>query len=349
MFCGPADRRSVSTGRSAIRVAPDLWPANLYPDSHIRSLGLEGDPEVRRLLRMALRDAWPAARRFKWQVGPLCEMLPEEEEVGYSGEDGTMFVKVRDSSQSKGRFYPYSFVLATLLHELTHLTHLGHGKAFYRMLAEAAAICGADHAIRSEVRMHIGAELLNAVCDNDVRRARALLSVIPEAVGCRLPHAGNQLPLDYAAHHGRVALTRLLLEARADADATCRSDGIPPLVRAAARGNAKTALVLLKAGASRGRDALDDSVFQATAAANSMGKYCADSNSICEMKHDAPIRLAASTRRRRCVGTSMLRRVESLPLLSTKESYVVHPGLATTAKLDRSTIRRVNLSGSLAL
>lgn len=239
--------------------ALQLYPAHMYPDAHISSLGLDGDAEARRLLRQALRDCWPAAKKFGWQVGALCELEPGEKEVGYSAEDGTLFVKVRDPARMRGCFYSYSFVLATLLHEMTHMSVLGHGKSFYRCLAEAATLAGADPALRREVRAHICGELLNAVCDNDSRRARALLAVLPEAVSCRLPGVGNQLPLEYAAHHGRVALTRLLLEARADPDITCREDGVPPLARAAARGNAKTAMVLLEAGALRGRDALDNS------------------------------------------------------------------------------------------
>lgn len=43
---------------------------------------------------------------------------------------------------------------------------------------------GAVPALRREVRTHVYAELLNAVCDNDARRARALLAVFPEAVLC---------------------------------------------------------------------------------------------------------------------------------------------------------------------
>lgn len=226
-----------------------------YSDVQISSLGLERDAEVRRVLRRALRDAWPAARRNGWRPVALCELEPGDRDVGYTAEDGTIFVKVRHPTQGHSHFYPYSFVLATLLHELTHLSHLGHGKAFYHRLVEAAAECGAEPAVRCEVRSHICAELLNAVCDNDARRARALLAALPEAVACR-PGAGRPLPLEYAAHHGRVALTRLLLEARADADAS-GADGVPPLARAAARGNSKTAMLLLAAGATCGRALLE--------------------------------------------------------------------------------------------
>lgn len=252
----PVERRA-GADRSREAVAKELWPPGLYPDTHISSLGLEGDAEARRLLRMALRDAWPAAKRFGWHVGNICELEPSESEVGYAGEDGTVFVKVRDPNKVRGRFYSYSFVLATLLHELTHFTVLGHGKAFYKRLAEAIAVCGADPAVRREARGHVCAELLNAVCENDGRRARALIGVLPEAVSCRLPGAGHQLPLEYAAHHGRVAITRLLLEARADPDCCASCASMPPLARAAARGNAKTAKLLLEAGAMRGREVLE--------------------------------------------------------------------------------------------
>lgn len=219
-----------------------------YPNVHITSLGLQSDLDARWLLRRALRDAWPAARQFGWHLSELRELDPEDDDVGYTTEDSILYVKLRDPAT--GGFYPYSFVLATLLHELSHLSVLGHGKAFYRRLVEAVDRCQADTSMRRELRSHVCAELLNAVCDNDARRARALLAVLPEAATCRCkrPGAGcSQLPLEYAAHHGRVALTRLLLEARADAGATGGDGGVPPIVRAAARGNAKTTMVLLAA------------------------------------------------------------------------------------------------------
>merc|ERR1712232_1208718 len=96
---------------------------------------------------------------------------------------------------------------------------------------------------------------MGAVCDNDARRAKALLAVLPEAAMVQRPgHVCNQLPLEYAAHHGRVALTRVLLEARAQVDAT--REGLSkatPLQRAVERGNSKTALLLLEAGADASR------------------------------------------------------------------------------------------------
>lgn len=212
----------------------------------ISSLGLKGDREVRRTLRHALRDAWPAMREFGWRLRQLCELDPADEHVGYNHE-GTIFLKVRDP-HSRPELYPYSFVLATLLHELTHLSYEGHGKAFYRRLVLASVACGADASIRREVHIHVCSELLNAVCENDARRARALLAVLPEAASCR-PLNGGQFPLEYAAHHGRVSLTKLLLQARADPNVYGQKVGMPPLARAAAQGNVKTVRLLLQAGA----------------------------------------------------------------------------------------------------
>mmetsp|Transcript_88383 Transcript_88383/g.249008 ORF Transcript_88383/g.249008 Transcript_88383/m.249008 type:complete len:354 (+) Transcript_88383:147-1208(+) len=226
-------------------------------DVQIRSMGLRSDSEARSLLRRALRDAWPAARKFGWQFSEVRELAPEDNDVGYMGEDNILYVKLRDPSSNC--FYPYSFVLATLLHELSHLSYLGHGKAFYRRFAEALDLCGAEQATMAEVRSHACAELLNAVCENDARRARALLAVLPEAANHRCYRPGatcSQLPLEYAAHHGRVALTKLLLEARADAGASSGEGSMPPILRAMACGNAKTARVLLEARANATVDAL---------------------------------------------------------------------------------------------
>lgn len=326
-------------------LAPELWRPDLYPDSHITSLGLEGDAEARRLLRRSLREAWPAARHFGWQVGAICELDPANCDVGYTAEDGTLFVKVRDPAQGRNRFYSYSFILATLLHELTHLSVLGHGKAFYRRLVEAVAACGAEPAVRREVHAHICGELLNAVCDNDARRARALLATLPEAVDCRLPGAGNQLPLEYAAHHGRVALTKLLLEARADANATCRADGVPPLALAAARGNSKTAMVLLQAGAVRGRatlESLDSSVLAAASQSAEKPRerrWEEDGWLAARPSFEGGGGLAISRQhRRREELPREPRRAESLPALAAAPPYATKMGR-----------RAVVLSGSLAL
>ena len=42
----------------------------------------KGDREVRRTLRHALRDAWPAMREFGWRLRQLCELDPADEHVG---------------------------------------------------------------------------------------------------------------------------------------------------------------------------------------------------------------------------------------------------------------------------
>lgn len=265
------------------------------------------------MLRRALRHAWPAARRFGWQVGAVQELDPGDNDVGYTGEDGTLFVKVRDPTKGRSGFYTYSYVLATLLHELTHLSVLGHGKGFYRRFVEAVGESAAEPALKHQVHAHICAELLNAVCDNDARRARGLLAILPEAAQCRLQGVGNQLPLEYAAHHGRVALTKLLLEARADADASCRADGVPPLAIAAARGNCKTAKLLLDAGAMRGRaalESLDSPIFAVdTPTVRAHQERSSSAGAIRSLCDPAS---ALRHRRRRKQG---LPRAESLPLL----------------------------------
>lgn len=254
-------------------------------NAKISALSLPGETEARYLLRRALREAEPAAQRFSWHLSSVCELPVDDDDVGYTAKDGTIYVKVRNPSTTGSRtapFYSYSFVLATFLHELVHLTHLGHGKAFYRCLSAALSACGAEAYVKREARTHVCAELLNAVCDNDARRARALLEVMPEAAMCRRPGAeSSQLPLEYAAHHGRVALTKLLLEARAD-PALCSGSstgkGVAPLARAAANGNAKTAALLLAARANvvevsepKGQSVLDKAI-AAAEAASAIGK-----------------------------------------------------------------------------
>lgn len=283
----------------------------------VRTLGLPGDSEVKTLLRRALRDSEAAAQKFGWHVTTLCELPRDDDDVGYTQKDGTIFVKVRDPNTIGGAgrnspsLYAYSFVLATLLHELVHLSHLGHGKAFYRCLSAALAACSAEAYVRREAKAHVCAEILNAICDNDARRAKALLAVIPEAAVVRRPGAeGNQTPLEYAAHHGRVALTRLLLEAKAD-PAQCRT--VAPLARAAANGNTRTATLLLAARANvadvqepHGQSVLDKAIAASEAGGIAskggewwkipklLGEACADSS------RTAPEHERRRRSRRRC-------------------------------------------------
>lgn len=224
-------------------------PGATVAEARISSLALPGEAEARRLLRRALRDSEAAAQRFGWRISCVCELPSSDADVGYTGEDGTIYVKVRDPSASEGGkggcFYAYAFVLATLLHELVHLSHLGHGKNFYRCLSTALATCGAESWVRRE------------------------------AASCRRP--GVQLPLEYAAHHGRVALTRLLLEARADPTpySSAKPGCMAPLARAAVNGNAKTAALLLAARANvgetrepKGQSALDKALAAAEVTGN---------------------------------------------------------------------------------
>jgi len=276
------------------QAASSTTPSQDHSDVQIHSLGQSGDREVRKVLRKALKDAWPAARRFGWSVQGVCELPPDDADVGYTAKDGTIFVKIRDPVKGAG-LYQYSFVLATLLHEFTHLSVLGHGKGFYRRLSEAVAHCNAEPAVRREVRSHVCGELLNAVCENDARRAKALLAVMPEAARCRPPGPGRQGPLEYAAHHGRVALTKLLLQAKADPDTCCGADGIAPLARAAAQGNSKTARVLLEAGAMRGLSGLPRALTELAAGAQTGDYGTAVSNCCKEKKKEARRSLSLPT------------------------------------------------------
>ena len=42
----------------------------------------KGDRVVRRVLRRALRDAWPLVQRFGWRLLRLCELAALDEHVG---------------------------------------------------------------------------------------------------------------------------------------------------------------------------------------------------------------------------------------------------------------------------
>lgn len=328
-----------------------------YPDVEIRSLGLEWDAQARQLLRRALRDAWPAVQRFGWSISSLCELEPDDADVGYTSEDSTLFVKVRNPKT--GEFFSYGFILATTLHELSHLSVLGHGKAFYRCLEQVLRLCAAEPHLRAEACSHVRAEILNAVCDNDARRAKAVLAVWPEAVMCKRPDvADGQLPLEYAAHHGRVAITKLLLEARADVMATGGAEGnVLPVERAAARGNARTAKVLMCACSDASLHAGDGS----SAASHAVQQVNArtpdpDLRPVLEGGRD----LGPRKRSRRRHTGARVQRTTSLPALTPSRhqgqmSALPGPRAASScpARIDGDLPwpgrRRTVLSGSLAL
>merc|ERR1712224_419895 len=127
-----------------------------------------------------------------------------------------------------------------------HLTHEGHGTQFYKLLLMTVHECCVGQRLK-QILSHVHSEVLNAVCDDDRTRVRALLKAAPICANAKMPGC-KQTPLTYAASYGRVSLAKQLLAARAEANAT-DARGISPLMWAAEAGNLKVAAALLSARA----------------------------------------------------------------------------------------------------
>ena len=102
------------------------------------------------LLSRATAVAAPVARRRCWYLHEVVELEPEASKTkrfhilgNHQDGEGSIEAVVR-SGGGEGKLAPYVEVLSTVLHELAHFEHAGHGPGFYELLGEIVADVGAD-------------------------------------------------------------------------------------------------------------------------------------------------------------------------------------------------------------
>ena len=130
-------------------------PLARYKVHEVRALrrprGGDPSPVPRELLERAARQVQPLMRRRRWEVPLLVEFVPKSDRLlglnvgGGGGRTQQIKVRCRKPGAAAG-FYPYEFVLGTLLHELVHCVRGPHDAEFYRLLDEITAECERDMA-----------------------------------------------------------------------------------------------------------------------------------------------------------------------------------------------------------
>jgi len=103
----------------------------------IETLGLEGDDEVKRMLKSAVARVIPIMKKRSWKVSKVKEFFPQNQSLlGLNKKVGvtiTIYIKVR-RSKSGIDLFPFEHTLGTLLHELCHIQIGPHDQNFYNLL-----------------------------------------------------------------------------------------------------------------------------------------------------------------------------------------------------------------------
>lgn len=132
-----------------------------------------GSHDAWMMLAQATEHAAPIVELRRWPLQEVVE-LPSQQNLsrcrfelrGFNPGCGRVLVSVKccESRRQGAQVAPFKEVLATLLHELAHFAHLGHGAAFYRELGslvkETASVgdfgqCGDRTELSAKVSTHI--------------------------------------------------------------------------------------------------------------------------------------------------------------------------------------------------
>jgi hypothetical protein len=95
--------------------------------------------EARNLLQRLATAVAPVMKRRKWKVHVLKEFYPKEDGLlGMNVNRGqTVLVRLRPPN-NRDSFYPWEFIIGTMIHELTHMEIGPHNSDFYRLMDEIA-------------------------------------------------------------------------------------------------------------------------------------------------------------------------------------------------------------------
>lgn len=101
----------------------------------IKTLKTPNQNKIKELLVRASTQVIPIMRKRCWHVDLLTEFSPHQHNLlGLNvrhGDHCTIKIKCQKKSKS---LYDYQHILGTLLHELCHIVHGPHNKAFYALL-----------------------------------------------------------------------------------------------------------------------------------------------------------------------------------------------------------------------
>ena len=109
------------------------------------SQGREDDAAAFAILRRLVGHVRPVMERRKWRVGTLREFFPENPGLLGLNVNHGLEIRIRlRPAHAPLTFLPYTELLGTLLHELTHIKCGPHDQKFYALLDEITTECEAD-------------------------------------------------------------------------------------------------------------------------------------------------------------------------------------------------------------
>jgi len=116
--------------------------------NEIKTLGLDSDDEVKKLLQSAITKVNPIMKKRSWVVTKVEEFFPTN--PGLLGLNEKIdnkiiiYIKVRKSKAGID-FFPFEHILGTLLHELCHIEIGPHDQSFYNLLDQLWNECDENH------------------------------------------------------------------------------------------------------------------------------------------------------------------------------------------------------------
>ena len=118
-----------------------MEPEDPYQVWEFRELTREANrEEARSMLERVCKQVQPLMRRRRWRVKRVREFYPRNPSLLGLNVNRGQEIRVRlRPPHDRSRFYPYEFVLGTMLHELVHIVHGPHNASFYKLLDEITA------------------------------------------------------------------------------------------------------------------------------------------------------------------------------------------------------------------
>lgn len=125
---------------SEVGSSPSTSDVDQYCVHQIQGLGSAENDKVVKLLEKVAWQVRPIMIKYKWRVGLLLELKPEDMSRGGDNMNRGQRVRLK-VRQPGGGFYDFDHVLLVMLHELCHNRHGKHDHDFYTLLDKITLEC----------------------------------------------------------------------------------------------------------------------------------------------------------------------------------------------------------------
>ena len=178
---------------SEVGSSPSTSDVDQYCVHQIQGLGSAENDKVVKLLEKVAWQVRPIMIKYKWRVGLLLELKPEDMSRGGDNMNRGQQVRLK-VRQPGGGFYDFDHVLLVMLHELCHNRH-GKHDATYNI-----ARCGAQHTTSEPAWKVQCGILIQRAMPQQARQARPRLlhTSRQDHVGVRGAHPQRGTPVTAA-------------------------------------------------------------------------------------------------------------------------------------------------------